>query len=436
MKPLGLELSFGNLPLRPSAAPQPHIPARAGGLERMEPSMQYRFSDNVVSLNPSAIREILKYASDPEVVSLSAGNPAPEAFPVDAVREITARLMAEHPIDALQYSTTEGYTPLRTRLTAYMKDKHQVGTEDDDILITAGAQQALELAAKALINRGDAVICEAPSFVGSLNSFRSIGARLVGVPVEADGMNMEALERALKENPNAKFIYTIPNFQNPSGVTMSWEKRRRLYELAKQYGVIVAEDNPYGELRFEGENVPAIKTLDRDGVVLYVGSFSKVLSPGLRVGYAIGPKELLKKMTVCKQGEDVHTAILPQMICDEFMGGYDFEKHLEHLRAIYRHKAGLMLSLIDRHLVPAGVTYDPVQGGLFVWCRLPDGADMPRFCQEAVKVHKVAVVPGNAFLTDEKEPCQAFRLNYSTPTDEEMEVGMERLGRFAAEYCR
>lgn len=171
-------------------------------------------------------------------------------------------------------------------------------------------------------------------------------------------------------------------------------------------------------------------------MVLYVGSFSKVLSPGLRVGYAIGPKELLKKMTVCKQGEDVHTAILPQMICDEFMGGYDFEKHLEHLRAIYRHKAGLMLSLIDRHLVPAGVTYDPVQGGLFVWCRLPDGADMPRFCQEAVKVHKVAVVPGNAFLTDEKEPCQAFRLNYSTPTDEEMEVGMERLGRFVAEYCR
>lgn len=398
--------------------------------------MQYAFSENVVSLNPSAIREILKYASDPEVVSLSAGNPAPEAFPVEAIREITARVLAERPIDALQYSTTEGYTPLRTRLTAYMRDKHQVGTEDDDILITAGAQQALELAAKALLNRGDVVICEAPSFVGALNAFRSVGARLVGVPVEADGMDMNALEQALKEHPQTKFIYTIPNFQNPSGVTMSWEKRRRLYELAKQYGVVVAEDNPYGELRFEGENVPAVKTLDHDGVVMYVGSFSKVLSPGLRVGYAIGPKELLKKMTVCKQGEDVHTAIFPQMICDEFMGGYDFEAHLAHLRTLYRHKARLMLSLIDQHLVPAGVTYDTVQGGLFVWCRLPDGADMPRFCQEAVKEHKVAVVPGNTFLTDENEPCQAFRLNYSTPTDEEMAVGMERLGRFASAYCR
>ncbi len=189
-------------------------------------------------------------------------------------------MLAERPIDALQYSTTEGYTPLRTRLTAYMRDKHQVGTEDDDILITAGAQQALELAAKALLNRGRRGDLRGAQLRGALNAFRSVGARLVGVPVEADGMDMNALEQALKEHPQTKFIYTIPNFQNPSGVTMSWEKRRRLYELAKQYGVVVAEDNPYGELRFEGENVPAVKTLDHDGVVMYVGSFSKVLSPG------------------------------------------------------------------------------------------------------------------------------------------------------------
>ncbi|MCI8553525.1 MAG: PLP-dependent aminotransferase family protein, partial [Clostridiales bacterium] len=265
--------------------------------------MNYSFSDNVRSLNPSAIREILKYAADPEVVSLSAGNPAPEAFPVEAIQEIIARIFADHPIDALQYSTTEGYAPLRVRLREYMASKHQVGGDDDEILITAGAQQVMGLAAKALVNRGDTVICECPSFVGALNSFRALGARLAGVPVLPDGMDMEALEAALKAHPDARFIYTIPNFQNPSGVTMSWEKRVRLYELARQYGVLILEDNPYGELRFEGENVPAVKTLDQEGLVLYAGSFSKVLSPGLRVGYAIGPRPVLQKMVVCKQGE-------------------------------------------------------------------------------------------------------------------------------------
>lgn len=398
--------------------------------------MNYPFSDNVRSLNPSAIREILKYAADPEVVSLSAGNPAPEAFPVEAIQTITARLLAERPIDALQYSTTEGYGPLRARLREYMSDKHHVGSDDDEILITAGAQQVMGLAAKALVNRGDTVICECPSFVGALNSFRALGAQLVGVPVMPDGMDMDALEQTLKSHPHARFIYTIPNFQNPSGVTMSWEKRVHLYELAKRYGVLILEDNPYGELRFEGENVPAVKTLDKDGLVLYAGSFSKVLSPGLRVGYAIGPKPVLQKMVVCKQGEDVHTTILSQMICDEFMKTCDFEAHLKGLRDLYRHKAQLMLSLMDRYLVPCGVTYNPVQGGLFVWGTLPDGADMPKFCTLAVAEHKVAVVPGNAFLPDENEPCQSFRLNYSTPTDEDMEKGMKRLGAFAADFLK
>lgn len=398
--------------------------------------MNYRFADSVRNLNPSAIREILKYAADPEVVSLSAGNPAPEAFPVDEIRAISDKILAEHPIDALQYSTTEGYGPLRKHLLQYMGKKHHVGRDFDDILITSGAQQSMELVAKALCNSGDVVICEQPSFVGSLNSFRSLGGKLVGVPMEEDGMDMNALEEALKANPNAKMIYTIPNFQNPSGITMSMAKRQKLYALAKQYQVLVVEDNPYGDLRFAGEHVPAVKSLDEEGCVMYVGSFSKVLAPGIRVGYVIAPKTLLQKMIVCKQGEDVHTGIWAQMICEAYMTGCDYEAHLADLQKIYKHKADLMISLIEEHLVPAGITYHPIQGGLFIWCELPAGADMREFCTLAVKDHKVAVVPGNAFLIEDDAPCQAFRVNFSTPTDEAMKKGMERLGKFAQEYLK
>ena len=396
--------------------------------------MEYSFADSVKSLNPSAIREILKYAADPEVVSLSAGNPSPESFPTEKIAKISAGILAERPIEVLQYSTTEGYQPLRDRLTAYLKGKHNIGREFDNILITSGAQQVMELAAKVLCNPGDAAICEAPSFIGSLNSFRSLGVNLVGVPIEDDGMNMEALER--KANNRVKFIYTIPNFQNPSGITMSMEKRRRMYELAKSYGVIIVEDNPYGDLRFEGEDVPSIKSMDEDGLVVYSGSFSKVLAPGIRVGYAVAPRPLLQKMVVCKQGEDVHTAMWPQIICERFMADAGFEAHLEDLRSLYRKKARLMLSLIKEHLVPTGITYAPTQGGLFVWCRLPDGVDMPSFCKRAVVEYKVAIVPGNAFLVDENVPCQNFRLNYSTPTDEAMRKGVQRLGALARGLLR
>lgn len=281
--------------------------------------MNYTFAEQVENLKPSAIREILKYSSDPSVIPFSAGNPAPEAFPTEAVREITARIMSEQPIDALQYSLTEGYPALREHLSGYMKKKHNVGRDFDTLLITSGAQQVMGLAVKALCNKGDVVLCEAPSFIGSLNAFRSLGARLVGVPMDEDGINLEALENAMKTEKNIRFLYTIPNFQNPSGITMSLEKRKAVYALAKKYEVLILEDNPYGDLRYEGEYVPAIKSMDEDGLVLYAGSFSKVLSPGLRVGYAIGPAPVVQKMIVCKQGEDVHTSILAQMICHEFM---------------------------------------------------------------------------------------------------------------------
>ena len=238
--------------------------------------MEYVVSDKVKTLKPSAIREIFKYAADPTVVSLSAGNPAPEAFPVKAIAEISAQILEENPIAALQYSFTEGYPPLKTAVWDYMTGKYGVGSENDDILITSGAQQVMDLFTKTTCNEGDTVICEAPSFIGSLNSFRSFNCRLCGIPLEHDGMNLEALEKALQTEKNVRFIYIIANFQNPSGVTTSLEKRKAIYELAKKYSVMILEDNPYGELRISGENVPCIKFLDTDGIVVYAGSFSKV----------------------------------------------------------------------------------------------------------------------------------------------------------------
>ena len=396
--------------------------------------MEYSFSDRVNSLKPSAIREIFKYAADPEVVSLSAGNPAPDAFPAKEIAEISADLLSRRPVDALQYGLTEGYAPLRDDLKKYMQDKYGIGSENDRLIITSGAQQVMDLAAKSLCNEGDVVICEAPSFIGSLNSFRSYNARLVGVPVESDGINTEILEEKLKTEKNVRFIYVIPNFQNPSGVTMSLEKRKKVYSLAKKYGVMILEDNPYGELRYFGENVPAIKSLDTDGIVMYAGSFSKVISPGMRVGWCVAPNPVIQKMVVCKQGQDVHTNMWSQIVIHEYVTKYDFEEHLNYLRELYRKKALFMMDLLDEHLAPY-ITYDKIDGGLFIMCKLPDNINMLDFCKEAVK-RKVCVVPGNAFLTDETEECHTFRVNFSTPTDQQLEKGVKILGELIKELCQ
>lgn len=397
--------------------------------------MEYSFSDRVQALKPSAIREIFKYAADPEVVSLSAGNPSPEAFPIEEIKEISSRLLEENPIGVLQYSVTEGYPQLRETLKEYMKSHHNIGRDFDDILITTGAQQIMDLATKSLVNEGDVVITEAPSFIGSLNTFRSYNAKLVGVKIDDDGMNMEELEKALQTHKNARFIYTIPNFQNPSGITMSLEKRKKMYELAKKYNVLILEDNPYGDLRYSGEYIPCIKSFDEDGIVLYAGSMSKVISPGIRVAYVIAPKPIFQKMVVCKQGNDVHTNIWSQMVCNELMTKYDFDAHLEKLRNLYRKKAQFMMDLMDKYLVPMGITYAKITGGLFTMCTLPDYVDMQEFCKDAIK-NKVCVVPGNAFLTDESEECHTFRVNFSTPTDEQLEKGIKLIAKTAEKYIK
>ena len=394
--------------------------------------MDYRFSDKVLALKPNAIREILKSASDPGVISLSAGNPAPDAFPVDAIREISERILRENPITALQYGVSEGWQPLRDTLKSYLKEKHNIGSEDDELIIVSGAQQVMDIAAKTFLNEHDVLICEAPSFVGALNTFRSYNAELVGVTVEPDGMSMVELEKVLDENPNAKLIYTIPNFQNPSGVTMSLEKRRKLYELALSHNCLIIEDNPYGDLRYYGEDVPSIKSFDTEGIVIYSGSFSKVVSPGIRAGYMMANKKAMSKMIICKQGQDVHTAMWSQMLCNALMTEYDFEAHLDHLRALYTVKADLCMKLLDEHVVPHGITYNKIQGGLFIWCDLPENVDMLDFCKKLTD-RKVCVVPGNAFLTDSAMECHSFRINFSTPTDEQLTKGIIEIGRLAEE---
>lgn len=396
--------------------------------------MEYIFSDRVSNLKPSAIREIFKYAADPEVISLSAGNPSPEAFPAKEIAAISADILKKNPISALQYSITEGYAPLRARLKTYMKSKYNVGTENDSVLITSGAQQIMDLASKSLINEHDVVICEAPSFIGSLNTFRSYNCRLRGVTVESDGMNIEELEQALKEGKNVKFIYTIPNFQNPSGVTMSLEKRKAVYELAKKYGVMIIEDNPYGDLRYVGEHIPAIKSFDTEGIVIYAGSFSKTMAPGLRVAFAVAPTPVFQKMVVCKQGQDVHTNIWAQIIIDEYMDRYDYEAHLDKLCRIYSKKAAYMTSLLEQNLPPQ-MSFNKIEGGLFTVCTLPESVDMQQFCKELIN-RKVCVVPGNAFLPDESQPCNNFRINFSTPTDDQLCKGIKIIGELAREVIK
>ena len=394
--------------------------------------MNYKFSKKVSALKPSAIREILKHTANPEVIPFAAGNPAPDAFPVKAVEEISAKILSENPVLALQYSITEGYPALREYLKSDLQKKGCFNPDTDDLIITSGAQQANELSAKVLCDNGDTLICEAPSFIGSLNAFKSYDVNLVGVKLENDGISLEALEETIINSQNVKLLYLIPNFQNPTGLTMSLEKRKAVYELAKKYDFIILEDDPYGDLRFSGEDIPSIKSMDTEGRVIYSRSFSKVLAPGIRVGYVSAPKEIISKIVVCKQVSDVHTNIWGQVVAHEFFKTCDMNTHLSKLRDIYRRKCNLMLKGLEEHF-SSKVSFTRPEGGLFIWCTLPDDCDMMKFCKTAVEEYKIAVVPGSAFLVSDSEPTTSFRINFSTPTDEQIVKGCEILGRLSKE---
>lgn len=387
--------------------------------------MEYYFSDKLAALKPSAIREIFKSLGDPEMISLAAGNPSPLSFPVEDLARIASDIFANSSTAALQYGTTEGYAPLVKAVEKRLLEKFNIGREGDMTIITSGGQQGIELACKALCNEGDIVVCEDPTFIGALNAFRSCGAKTVGVPVGDDGMDADALDKLLSETENVKIIYLIPTFQNPGGFTTSLEKRKAIYDIAVKHGIMIIEDNPYGELRFAGEDIPTIKSMDTEGIVLYSSSFSKILSAGMRVGYMCGPEPVIQKMVVAKQSEDVHTNSFFQMLTYRFMTECDLDTHIAGIRKLYRDKCNLMLSTLDR-CMPDSVKYTRPEGGLFLWLTLPDSINMPDFVKKALE-YKVAVVPGNTFLCDTNATINAVRLNYSTPSDEEIVKGCELL---------
>ena len=318
--------------------------------------MEYTISNRMSTMRGSAIREIFKYAADPSVISLAGGNPNPELFPAEALADIAAKVLRESPVTALQYGITEGYGPLREAIKSRLDRTEGIGTENDDLIVVSGGQQGIELVTKCLVNEGDVVIVEEPSFIGATNAFRSYGAKLVGVPVESDGMNLDVLEKVIAENKNIRFIYTIPTFQNPMGVTMSVEKRKKLYDIALKNGILILEDNPYGELTFDGVKTPTIKSMDKDGIVMYSGSFSKILAPGLRLGFLCAPREIIAKVVVAKQISDVHTAMLPQLLATEYMAQFDLDALILKMRENYAHKCSTMLSAMDEYF-PKDITY-------------------------------------------------------------------------------
>lgn len=387
--------------------------------------MEFQFSNRVSSLKPSAIREIFKSLTNPDVISFAAGNPSPLSFPTDKLQILANEIFENSPSAALQYGITEGYMPLREQVSNRLKSKFNTGKDFDETIIVSGGQQGIDLTCKVLCNEGDTVVCETPSFIGALNAFRSYGVNLKGLDVGTDGIDPEELENVLKNDNKVKLIYLIPTFQNPSGITMSLEKRKAVLEIAKKYNVPILEDNPYGELRFEGKEVPTLKSMDDEGIVIYCGSFSKVLSAGMRVGFVCAHKDIIQKIVVVKQTNDVHTNQFFQMLCSKFIEKYGLDEHIKSINDLYRENCHLMLSEMDR-LFPESVKFTRPEGGLFLWCTMPEGTDMDLFIKKTVHAN-VAVVPGATFMPNVTDKTYSFRMNYSMPTKQQIITGVERI---------
>ena len=395
--------------------------------------MEYRFSRKVQGGGGSAVEEILKYAGDPSVISLAGGNPASETFPSRELAEIAREILLEQPELALQYNTPRGYAPFRELLTARMR-KTGDGRDFDDLFIVTGGQQAIDLTAKVFCNEGDVVLTEEPSFIGALNDFRSYGAKLVGVPLDEDGVNVEALEKAMDANPNAKLFYTIPSFHNPTGITASVEKRKAVYAACVKHGIILLEDDPYKELPFDGVKLPSYKSMDTEGIVVCCNSFSKILSPGLRVGWVMAHRDIIAKMVDCKQSADVHTPMINQLMAMTYLQRYDIDAAISKMQTLYGRKCKVMLDAIEQYL-PETVTHTTPKGGLFIWCDLNSDHDTREVAQYCA-ARKVVFVPGSTFMTDMDAPCSAFRLNYSTMSDDRIVEGVKLLGGALKEFLK
>src|SRR6202165_5354961 len=389
----------------------------------MPVTWQHLYAERTEGMVASDIREILKVTAQPDVISLAGGLPAPELFPIDEYRRAFEWVLETDGAQALQYGPSEGYRPLRAllaeRLTGF-----GMHCSADDVLITNGSQQALDLIGKIFLNPGDTVLVEKPTYLGALQAFNQYQATYAVVPMDEDGMCVDDVERILSRQ-RIKFIYALPNFQNPTGRSMSLERRQRLVQLASHFGVPIVEDDPYGELRYEGHAMPTLKSLDTDGSVIYLGTFSKILAPGFRLGWVLASPELMETLLHGKQPSDLHTGMAQQMATYEVAKGGFVDKHVERIKAFYRERRDVMLRAIEEHF-PPDARYTRPAGGLFVWAELPRDIDTRELLLDAVK-EKVAFVPGQGFHAD-GSGTNTMRLNFSNVPPDRLQEGIRRLG--------
>lgn len=383
-----------------------------------------KYSKKLDVLTGSEIREVLALTAKPDIISFAGGLPAPELFPVEQLKQAGIAVMDKMGTNACQYSSTEGYVPLREKIVDRMKDKNQINTAVNNILMTAGSQQGLDLAGRVFLDEGDIVLMESPSYLGAINAFKACGAKFIEVPTDDGGMVMEELEKILASNDRIRMIYVIPDFQNPTGRTWSLERREKFMEIINKYEIPVIEDNPYGELRFKNQHMPALKSLDTKGFVIFLGTFSKVMVPGFRLGWVCADEEILGKFNIIKQGSDLQTATVTQMQANEFMEMYNLDEHVDKIREVYKHRCDLMISEMEKHF-PKEAKFTYPDGGLFTWVELPDYINAKDIFMQCVE-KKVAFVPGGSFYPNGgRENC--FRMNYSCSNDERIIQGVQTI---------
>jgi 2-aminoadipate transaminase len=392
--------------------------------------MAFSMARRMEVLRASEIRELLKITGRPEVISFAGGLPAPETFPVREMGEAVERLLAEHGAAAMQYSTTEGHPPLRAKIADRTNATAGTRFTAEDVLITSGSQQGLDLTGKIFLDDGDDVLCESPTYLGAINAFRAYGPRFVEVPTDDDGMITQELDERVRRCPRAKLIYVVPDFQNPTGRCWSVERRRGLLDVARRHGLPVIEDAPYRELRFEGKSRPPLVALDADDLVVHLGTFSKIFAPGLRVAWLVAPRALLDKYVLVKQGADLHTSTFTQMAIDTYLDRFDIDAAIGRIRALYRTRRDLMVRAMEASFPPE-VSFTRPAGGLFLWAELAKGVNARALLDRSLG-RDVAFVPGGSFFPNGGHE-NTMRLNYSNMPADRIEEGIRRLAAMLAE---
>lgn len=395
--------------------------------------MALKYAERMSNMKASEIRELLALTQKPEIISFAGGLPAPEMFPVEAWKKASDKVMDEQGQVALQYGPTDGVPRLREHLIPRMEKLFCKNVAPEDFLVLSGSQQGLDFMPKVMIDKDDYIIVESPTYLGALNAFKAYQPRFIEVPSDDDGMDLDYLEEQLKTHENVKFCYAIPDFQNPSGRTWSLEKRKGLMDLANKYDFAILEDNPYGELRFAGEILPSLRSMDTEGRVAFMGTFSKILSPGIRLGWFNADPELLGKFNLIKQGADLQSSTLTQLILAQFLDDNDVEEHIQKICDLYGKRKDIMVESMKKYF-PEEVTFTNPEGGLFLWVMLPEYINGRDLAKKAID-KKVAYVPGGAFYANNpKENC--FRLNYSCMPEDRIEEGIKRLGETIKEAIR